>query len=174
MTKKFLVTSLIAAGFPVTAIDASVAPWATWQDQPTVKIFSIFRQAHTYTLAGHSSHRSHGSHSSHRSSSQGYRSPSSPAPLYTPPLSDSTPPSSILPSPPKALRTLPGNTAAFTNIAIQVQVALTAHGYYSGPIDGIIGSASRAALSKFQADYSLRVTGTITPEVLDAMGIVAK
>lgn len=57
---------------------------------------------------------------------------------------------------------------------MQVQAALTAYGYYSGPIDGIIGSASRTALSKFQADYSLKVTGTITPEVLDAMGIVAK
>lgn len=175
MTKKFLVASLLAAGFPATAADALVAPRATWQDQPNANIFSIFRQAHTYTLAGHSSHRSHGSHSSHRSSSGGYSSPASPAPLYTPPLSDSTPPSSILPSPPAtALRTLPGNTAAFTNIAMQVQAALTAFGYYSGPIDGIIGSASRAALSKFQADYSLKVTGTITPEVLDAMGIVAK
>lgn len=175
MTKKFLVTSLLAAGFPATGADALVAPKPTWQNQEIAKIFSVFRQAHTYTLAGHSSHRSHSSHASHRSSSGGYSAPASPAPLYTPPLSDSTPPSSILPSPPAtALRTLPGNTAAFTNIAMQVQAALTAYGYYSGPIDGIIGSASRTALSKFQADYSLKVTGTITPEVLDAMGIVAK
>ncbi|GAB2206280.1 hypothetical protein ROS1_30960 [Roseibium sp. ROS1] len=48
-----------------------------------------------------------------------------------------------------------------------------AYGYYNGAIDGIIGSESKAALSKFQSDYGLRVTGTITPEVLNAFGIVA-
>lgn len=175
MRKKFLITSLLAAGIPTTVADAAIDPQAGWQDRQTPTIFSIFRQTHTYTLAGHTSHRSHSSHSSHRSSSGGYRAPSPPTPLYMPPSSNSTPPSSILPSPPaNALRTLPGNTAAFTRIAMEVQAALTAYGYYSGPIDGVIGSASRAALSKFQADYSLNVTGTITPEVLDAMGIIAK
>lgn len=175
MTKKFLVGSLLAAGIPATAVDASMDRYPGWQDQHTATLFSIFRQTHTYTLARHSSHRSHSSHSSHRSSTGGYRAPAPAQPLYTPPTSNSTPPSGILPSPPaNALRTLPGNTAAFTRIAMQVQAALTAYGYYSGPIDGIIGPGSRAALSKFQADYSLNVTGTITPEVLDAMGITAK
>jgi peptidoglycan hydrolase-like protein with peptidoglycan-binding domain len=49
-----------------------------------------------------------------------------------------------------------------------------AYGYYNGAIDGVIGAGSKSALSRFQADYNLKVTGTITPQVLDAFGIPAK
>jgi His-Xaa-Ser repeat protein HxsA len=54
-----------------------------------------------------------------------------------------------------------------------VQTALLSYGYYNGAIDGVIGAGSKSALSRFQADYGLSVTGTITPEVLDAFGIAA-
>jgi peptidoglycan hydrolase-like protein with peptidoglycan-binding domain len=50
---------------------------------------------------------------------------------------------------------------------------LRAHGYYQGPIDGLIGPESRAALRRFQEEHGLPQTGTITPEVLDGLGIVA-
>lgn len=49
-----------------------------------------------------------------------------------------------------------------------------AYGYYDGDIDCIVGSKTREALRKFQQDFNLRVTGTITPEVLDAFRIVAQ
>lgn len=62
--------------------------------------------------------------------------------------------------------------SAFDPLTVQVQTALHAHGYYAGPIDGIIGSRSRDALARFQHDHRLPITGTITPEVLDAVGIV--
>ncbi|EYD76045.1 hypothetical protein Rumeso_02474 [Rubellimicrobium mesophilum DSM 19309] len=62
--------------------------------------------------------------------------------------------------------------SAFDPLTLQVQTALQAYGYYSGPIDGIIGSQSKDALARFQHDHQLPVTGTITPEVLDAVGIV--
>jgi His-Xaa-Ser repeat protein HxsA len=71
------------------------------------------------------------------------------------------------------LKTLPGNSDRFKQIAIQVQTALTIYGYYSGLIDGKIGPDSKAAISKMQADYNLKVTGTITPDVLNALKIVA-
>lgn len=57
---------------------------------------------------------------------------------------------------------------------MQVQIAMIAFGYYTGEIDGVIGPESRVALSKLQSDYNLKVTGTVTPEVLNALGIVAK
>lgn len=57
---------------------------------------------------------------------------------------------------------------------MRVQLALTAYGYYNGPIDGIIGKQSKVALSSFQSDYGLKATGTITPEVLNAFGITAQ
>lgn len=180
MRKKFLIPSLLAAGFPSGASEAAV-PNLTRTDSDQTPMFDVFRQTHKYTLAGHSSHASHGSHSSHRSSSSGgYTAPrvTNPTPLYTPQTNrntTSTPPTSILPSPPAAAaKVLPGNSAIFQRIAIQVQTALKAYGYYNGAIDGIIGAGSKSALSRFQADYGLKVTGTITPEVLDAFGIAAK
>jgi len=62
--------------------------------------------------------------------------------------------------------------SAFDPLTVQVQTSLQAHGYYGGPIDGIIGSMSRDALARFQHDHRLPVTGSITPEVLEAVGIV--
>jgi His-Xaa-Ser repeat protein HxsA len=56
---------------------------------------------------------------------------------------------------------------------MQVQTALTAYGYYSGLIDGQVGQGCKTALIAMQTDYNLKVTGTITPEVLNAFGIVA-
>ncbi|WP_099911276.1 His-Xaa-Ser repeat protein HxsA [Puniceibacterium antarcticum] len=179
MNKKFLIPSLLAAGFGATSTEAAPPSKFVIADNTKTSLFALFRQQHTYTLAAHRSHSSHGSHSSHRSSSGGgYSAPrAAPSPLYTAPSnrnSTSTPPSSVLPSPPAAAaRTLPGNSGAFQRIAMQVQTALLSYGYYSGAIDGVIGAGSKSALSRFQADYGLSVTGTITPEVLDAFGIVA-
>jgi methionine sulfoxide reductase heme-binding subunit len=62
--------------------------------------------------------------------------------------------------------------SAFDPLTVQVQAALRAYGYYAGPIDGIIGPLSRDALARFQHDHRMAITGTITPEVLDAAGIV--
>ncbi|UWQ19278.1 His-Xaa-Ser repeat protein HxsA [Jannaschia sp. M317] len=188
MNKKYLIPSLLAAGFTSSGAHAALPVDPMVTDDAKTSLFALFRQQHTYTLAGHRSHSSHGSHSSHRSSSGGgYSAPraapaitprsAAPAPLYTPPTNrntTSTPPASVLPSPSaSAPRVLPGNSGSFQKIAMQVQAALQAYGYYNGAIDGIIGDGSKSALSRFQSDFSLAVTGTITPEVLDAFGITA-
>lgn len=57
---------------------------------------------------------------------------------------------------------------------MEVQTALQIFGYYTGEIDGLVGAETKVALSKMQADYNLKVTGTITPEVLDAFRITAQ
>lgn len=187
---KFAV-SLTAAGYLSQGGQAAVfSPQPVKSDDRSVSLFKILRGEHTYTLAGHrshSSHRSHGSHRSHRSSSGG----SYFGGRHT---SESTPPASVLPRPPQAprvmpspsrdletmplpsrpLKILPGNSEKFTRIVRQVQTALYAYGYYTGIIDGKFGPETRTALSKFQKDWNLKVTGTITPEVLDALQIVAK
>lgn len=62
--------------------------------------------------------------------------------------------------------------AAFDPLTLQVQTNLHAYGYYNGPLDGIIGAESRIALEQLQRDYGLLVTGTITAEVLEVLGIV--
>lgn len=181
--RRFLIPTLLAAGFMATQSAKALPPGpdSIGPDQDRLKTLKLRLQLqHKYSLAGHRSHSSHSSHSSHRSSSGGGRSYSSPSPSYAiPDIStrnlNSTPPSSILPSPPAAapLRTLPGNSDLFQDIVRRVQLALTSYGYYTGPIDGILGRQGKAAISKFQSDYKLKVTGTITPEVLDAFGIQA-
>ena len=67
--------------------------------------------------------------------------------------------------------TLPSSTEQFVLRTKRVQQGLTEYGYYNGKIDGKAGPETKAALSKFQKDFSFTITGTITPEILDAFGI---
>ncbi|WP_409566803.1 peptidoglycan-binding domain-containing protein [Rhizobium leguminosarum] len=71
-------------------------------------------------------------------------------------------------------KTLPGNSNKFRRIVIQVQSGLTAYGYYAGSLTGVVDEDTRAALSQMQKDNNLKVTGTVTTEVLNAFGIAAR
>lgn len=170
---KFAIT-LAAAGYLPQSAQTAVAPVPLDRnDDKSSSLFQILRGEHKYTLAGHRSHSSHGSHGSHRSSSgSGY----SGGGTYRPsaPSSNSTPPASVMPRASEAPKTLPGNSAVFLDIVKRVQTALYSYGYYTGAIDGIVGTGTKAAISKFQKDWGLKITGTITPEVLNALNIVAK
>lgn len=68
---RFLIPSLVAAGFGAhasTPLVASGVSDGSDGDAGRARLFDIFKQGHTITLADH---RSHSSHSSHRSSSGG-------------------------------------------------------------------------------------------------------
>ena len=54
-----------------------------------------------------------------------------------------------------------------------VQIALWRRGYYRGPIDGVIGPASRAAIRSFQAGNRIPVTGTVDRSLLQALRVRA-
>ena len=54
-------------------------------------------------------------------------------------------------------------------IGIAVQTKLTRRGYYHGRIDGIIGPATRDAISAFQKDNGLRVTGYVNTDLVEAL-----
>lgn len=91
--------------------------------------------------------------------------------------SQSSPPVSILPEISERSikpKTLPGNSNRFREIARKLQAGLSIYGYYSDAIDGLIGPKTRMAISQFQNDYGLQITGTITADVLDSLGIVAE
>lgn len=175
--RKFLVPTLAAAGFlPTSSADAAIVPNLRVNPlEPDSDFSQRLELEHKYTLAGHRSHSSHSSHRSHRSSSSGGYTTTRPA-ARVQPRSNSTSPRSVLPSLPntRAAVPLPGNSEKFKQIAMRVQLALISYGYYNGAVDGVIGKQSKAALSRFQSDYSLKVTGTITPEVLNALGISAQ
>jgi hypothetical protein len=52
-----------------------------------------------------------------------------------------------------------------------VQSELAKLGYYRGAIDGMEGDETQAALARYQEDYDLSVTGTLTPGTLQALGL---
>src|SRR5437899_1469455 len=57
-------------------------------------------------------------------------------------------------------------------IITNVQIQLYNQGYYSGPIDGIIGPDTQAAIADYQADYGLPVTAAIDEPTVESLGLV--
>jgi len=51
------------------------------------------------------------------------------------------------------------------------QAQLSRQGYYQGRIDGVYGAATRRAVMRYQSDHGLRVTGSLTTDTLDALGL---
>jgi peptidoglycan hydrolase-like protein with peptidoglycan-binding domain len=49
------------------------------------------------------------------------------------------------------------------------QQELQERGYYKGPIDGIMGPQTKAALQRFQQDNKLRVTAGLDQQTLDVL-----
>ncbi|MBM3857336.1 MAG: peptidoglycan-binding protein [Verrucomicrobia bacterium] len=60
---------------------------------------------------------------------------------------------------------------AQTNIVFSTQQVLKRLGYYQGAVDGSMGSATSAAIRRFQVANHLRPTGTLTPETSEALGL---
>jgi hypothetical protein len=51
------------------------------------------------------------------------------------------------------------------------QTELTQLGYYNGPVDGIFGPATRDAVAKYQISNQLDVTGSLSPDTLQSLGL---
>ncbi|HEY5036677.1 MAG TPA: peptidoglycan-binding protein, partial [Chthoniobacterales bacterium] len=52
-----------------------------------------------------------------------------------------------------------------------VQIALRDQGYYQGPIDGLIGPETRAALAAYQRDHDLEQTAAVDEPTLVTLGL---
>jgi hypothetical protein len=64
------------------------------------------------------------------------------------------------------------NGVPVANATVQaVQTQLTQLGYYTGPVDGIFGPATRDALAKYQIANQLNVTGSLSPDTLQSLGL---
>jgi Putative peptidoglycan binding domain len=57
-------------------------------------------------------------------------------------------------------------------VIVNVQQQLQSDGYYAGPIDGVLGPMTRAAIANYQADHGLAVTSAVDEPTLATMGIV--
>jgi hypothetical protein len=64
-----------------------------------------------------------------------------------------------------------GAPAADTTTVQAVQTELTQLGYYNGPVDGIFGPTTRDAVAKYQIDNQLDVTGSLSPDTLQSLGV---
>jgi hypothetical protein len=56
-------------------------------------------------------------------------------------------------------------------IVTNVQIQLYDEGYYAGPIDGILGPDTRAAIADYQADHGLAVTAAIDEPTVESLGL---
>jgi hypothetical protein len=56
-------------------------------------------------------------------------------------------------------------------ITANVQTQLYNEGYYDGPIDGILGPDTRAAIADYQADHALAVTAAIDEPTVESLGL---
>jgi len=57
------------------------------------------------------------------------------------------------------------------DVTSEVQRALAVRGYYYGPIDGILGPATRYAIQRYQRDRGLYVTAAIDEPTLATLGL---
>jgi hypothetical protein len=57
-------------------------------------------------------------------------------------------------------------------VVTNVQTQLYNEGYYDGPIDGILGPDTRAAIADYQADHGLAVTAAIDEPTVESLGLV--
>ena len=56
-------------------------------------------------------------------------------------------------------------------VIANVQAALQQLGYYAYSVDGVLGSATEAAIANYQRDYGLPVTGAIDPVTVRSLGL---
>jgi hypothetical protein len=57
------------------------------------------------------------------------------------------------------------------SIVANAQEQLARQGYYHGKIDGILGRETSRAIARFQSEQGLRVTGVLTHDTIDALGL---
>ena len=57
------------------------------------------------------------------------------------------------------------------SIVIEVQRNLARAGYYHGPIDGVAGPRTRAAIRGYERAHGLRVDGMISQQLIATMGL---
>jgi hypothetical protein len=57
------------------------------------------------------------------------------------------------------------------SLVVQVQRRLASAGYYSGPIDGVVGSGTRRAIRAYERSHGLPIDGAIHRRLLATMGL---
>lgn len=53
----------------------------------------------------------------------------------------------------------------------RAQQLLVAHGYLDGPVDGLFGPRTRAAIERFETSHGLPASGTVTPQLIERLAL---
>jgi peptidoglycan hydrolase-like protein with peptidoglycan-binding domain len=69
------------------------------------------------------------------------------------------------------VETTPSTAVVTGDLVRDVQLELARAGYDPGPLDGILGQATRDAIAQFQADRGLGVSGRIDNALLENLGL---
>jgi peptidoglycan hydrolase-like protein with peptidoglycan-binding domain len=77
-------------------------------------------------------------------------------------------------APPQNLEPAAGGPAFESSEIMAVQRALSARGYYRGPIDGIAGPQTDNALLAYQRVQNIDATGSMDAATLDSLGLGAR
>jgi hypothetical protein len=65
-----------------------------------------------------------------------------------------------------------GNGAEYVDSTVAAaQQRLAREGYYRGQIDGVLGPGTRAAIAQYQSNHGLHVTGALSSDTLQALGL---
>jgi len=59
-----------------------------------------------------------------------------------------------------------------SSTGVSVQQALADAGYYNGPIDGVVGPGTGAAIAAYQEDNGLPISGRIDDELMSSLGLI--
>lgn len=98
--------------------------------------------------------------------------PPPPPPVATPPAPqpDATP--AVPPPPPAPVVTMPEEDLMTLENRRRMQEALKLLGYYTGPLDGVFGPETRAAIRRFQMQTMAEPTGRLTPQQASRLATV--
>ena len=91
------------------------------------------------------------------------------AAVATTPPTTAAPVTTTAPAPTTTTSTPPGSDIPATTTIVVVQGDLAFLGFYEGPIDGIAGEETEAAISAFQKDAGIDVDGAYGPQTDAAM-----
>jgi peptidoglycan hydrolase-like protein with peptidoglycan-binding domain len=75
----------------------------------------------------------------------------------------------VLPVPPQALAPLGPDAASDPVVVARVQRGLASLGFLHGAIDGVAGEATAKAIRNFEVYYDYKVTGQITPDLVNLL-----
>lgn len=171
----------LQANSAISSSELLTSRLTTFDDFPKADILNL---SVSDQIAAHRSHSSHRSHASHRSSSGGgggYSAPSPRTPSTRPAPRPSRPSSSQpLAEPPKPLGSfsapsspkIPTKPDELKVLIMRVQIALKYKGYYKSTLDGLMGPATRKAISAYRKVHLLPPNKLIDAPLLNALGIL--